>query len=54
MEVNISSPPYALLWKSEDFHRTIYRNLKWNAFPFDHCWRTDGVDETFPDRFGYV
>ena len=28
--------------------------LKWNAFPSDHCWRTDGVDETFPDRFRYV
>ncbi len=24
---------------------TIYCNLKWNAFPSDHCWRTDGVDE---------
>ena len=22
--------------------------------PSDHCWRTDGVDETFPDRFRYV
>ena len=38
----------------DHFHRTIYRNLKWNAFPSDHCWRTDGVDETFPDRFRYV
>ena len=38
----------------DHFHWTIYCNLKWNAFPSDHCWRTDGVDETFPDRFRYV
>lgn len=29
----------------DHFHWTIYCNLKWNAFPSDHCWRTDGVDE---------
>ena len=33
---------------------SIGPSLRWNAFPSDHCWRTDGVDETFPNRFRYV